>query len=142
MKDKFTNSTHSERALKRAKREEDERRAYAQHHHYKQQMTRAAETGVPQLLGKDKDGKDVYVEPPGGPGGVRGNMYGGGYGGYGNGAYGYNPYQQGPYANPNARFVRPSDGYSRSEGYGYGAGFGLSLLGGLTGALLLGGLLF
>lgn len=142
MKDKLTNSTHSERALKREQREEAERRAYAQHQHFRQQMTRAAETGIPQLLGKDKDGKDVYIEPPGGPGGVRGNAYGGGYGGYGNDAYGYNPYQQGPYTNPNARFMRPSMEYSRPYGYGYGGGYGLPLLGGLTGALLLGGLLW
>jgi hypothetical protein len=39
-----------------------------------------------------------------------------GYGGYNNG-YGVNPYgQQGPYADPNARFIRPGNPYNR--GYG------------------------
>jgi hypothetical protein len=137
MKDKLTHSTHEEREIRRRKREEDERRAYAQHQHFRQQMAKAAETGVPQLLGKDSDGKDVYIEPPGGPGGYGG--YGGG--GYGNGAYGYNPYSQGPYADPNAKFVRPPNPYARPYGYGYGGGYGLPLLG-LGGGLLLGGLLF
>jgi hypothetical protein len=101
------------------------------------QMAKAAETGVPQLLGKDSDGKDVYIEPPGGPGGY--DEFGGG--GYGGSAYGYNPYRQGPYADPNAKFVRPPNPYARPYGYGYGGGYGLPLLG-LGGGLLLGGLLF
>jgi len=93
-------------------------------------MSKAAETGVPQLLGKDKDGKDVYIEPPGAN-----------YPGYGAQAYGYNPYSQGPYANPNATFVRPPDPYQRPYGYGYGGGYGMPLMGLGTG-FLLGGLLF
>lgn len=139
VKDKLTNSTHEEREARRRQREEEERKAYEQHQHIRVQMAKAAETGVPQLLGKDSDGKDVYIEPPGGPGGYDG--YGGGYGGYGGGAYGYNPYRQGPYADPNAKFVRPPNPYERPYGYGYGGGLGLPLLG-LGGGLLLGGLLF
>jgi hypothetical protein len=133
MKDKLTNSTHEEREKKRRQREEAEQKAYEQHQHFRIAMSKAAETGVPQFLGKDSNGKDVYIEPPDGTG------YSGG--GYGQGAYGYNPYAQGPYANPDARFVRPLDPYDRPYGYGYGGGFGLPLLG-LGGGLLLGGLLF
>jgi hypothetical protein len=141
-KDKITNSTHQEREERRRKREEEEREAYRQHLHFRSQMAKATETGVPQLLGKDREGKDVYIEPP---------SYGGGYGGYG-GGYGYNPYGYGggvgggarvggPYTDPNARFVRPQVPYDRPYGGGYGGGFGLPLLG-LGGGLLLGGLLF
>ena len=138
MKDKITNSTHQEREARRRQREEEERQAYAQHIHLRNQMSKAAETGTPQLLGKDREGRDVYVEPP---------AYGGGYGaygggGYGGGGYGYSPYVQGgPYADPNTRFVRPQAPYERPYGGGYGGGYGLPLLG-LGGGLLLGGLLF
>lgn len=147
VKDKLTSSTHEEREARRRQREEEERKAYAQHQYFRQQMSKAAETGVPQLLGKDRDGKDVYIEPPGGPGGYGdgygygGGGYGGGFQGYGGGSYGYNPYSQGPYADPNAKFVKPPNPYARPYGYGYGGGLGLPLLG-LGGGLLLGGLLF
>jgi hypothetical protein len=135
LKDKITNSTHEEREAKRKEREEEERRAYEQHQKFRAAMSTAAQTGVPQLLGKDREGKDVYIEPPYGPSG--------GYGGYSQGAYGYNPYSQGPYANPNARFVRPPDPYDRPYGYGYGGGLGIGApLLGLGGGLLLGSLLF
>jgi hypothetical protein len=138
MKDKITNSTHQEREARRRQREEEERQAYKQHLHVRELMARAAETGTPQLLGKDREGRDVYVEPP---------AYGGGYGGYSGGGYGggygYSPYVQGggPYADPNARFIRPQTPYARPYGGGYGGGYGLPLLG-LGGGLLLGGLLF
>jgi hypothetical protein len=148
-KDKITNSTHQEREERRRQREEEEREAYRQHLHFRSAMAKATETGVPQLLGKDRDGKDVYVEPPSYGGG-----YGGGFGGYSGGGYGYNPYGfgggvggsggvrgGGPYADPNARFVRPQVPYDRPYGGGYGGGYGLPLLG-LGGGLLLGGLLF
>jgi hypothetical protein len=130
MKDKLTHSTHQERETSRRKREEAERQAFRQHQHIRIQMSKAAETGVPQLLGKDKDGKDVYIEPPGAN-----------YSGYGAQSYGYNPYSQGPYANPNATFLRPPAPYQRPYGYGYGGGYGMPLMGMGTG-MLLGGLLF
>jgi hypothetical protein len=138
IKDRITHSTHEEREAQRAKeaeerkkyqehmREED-RKAYEAHLAFRQALSRAQETGQPQLLGKDKDGRDVYVEPPSGPSGP-----------YGRQGYGYNPYSSGPYTNPNARFVRPEEPYYRPYGYGTGLGLGAPLLGGL----LLGGLLF
>jgi hypothetical protein len=138
LKDKLTNSTHEEREAERRQRDEEERRLYEQHQKFRQAMSKAAQTGEPQFLGKDRQGKDVYVEPPYGPGA--------GYGRYGQGAYGYNPYAQGPYANtnPNARFVRPPGPYSRPFGYGYGGGMGIGAapLLGLGGGLMLGGLFF
>ncbi|EME40137.1 hypothetical protein DOTSEDRAFT_74839 [Dothistroma septosporum NZE10] len=143
LKDKVTGMTHEQREVERKRRAEEERRMYEQHLRMRQAMTKAMQTGQPQLLGKDRDGKDVYVEPP-----AQGGYYGGGYG---NG-YGYNPYQQPPgvYTTPNARYIRPQDPYAR-PGYGYGGGYGrggmgygapLALGGGLLGGLLLGDLLF
>ena len=125
MKDKLTGSTHEQRDAQRRQREAEERATYERHQKIRQAMARALETGQPQHIGKDKDGKDVYIEPPNGvqmPPNSRG----------------YNPYQQGPYANPNATFIRPSYPYSRPYGGGYGGGYGLPLAGGLMGGLLLG----
>ena len=138
MKDKLTSSTHTEREAQRRQREEEERRIYEQHQHFRQAMSRAAQTGEPQLLGRDRNGKEVYIEPPMAD-------YGGGMG-FGGGrtypgnAYGYNPYQSGVYANPNARFVRPQMPYARPMGYGYGGGYGMGMgapLLGLGGGLML-----
>jgi hypothetical protein len=167
MKDKITGTTHEEREAERARRAEEERKQYAAHQAYRQAMARAIETRQPQLIGKDRDGHDVYIEPP--PANYQGGGYGGGgYNrGYGGGAYGYNPYgpqgayaepqgayaePQGAYAepqapspaysNPNARFVRPNYPYQRPYGYGYGGGIGLPLTAGLLGGAVLGGLLF
>lgn len=128
-KDKVTGSTHEEREKERAQRAERERQAYEYHNRIRQAMAVAEQTGQPQLLGKDQDGKDVYVEPP---------NYRGGYGG---GGYGYNPYRGGVYTTPNARYIRPPDPYARPYGYGYGGGYGLPLGLGLGGGLLLGGAL-
>ena len=125
MKDKITGSTHEQREAQRRQREEEERQAYERHQMLRRAMIKAADTGEPQLVGKDKNGKDIYIEPPQG-----GNVPGD--------AYGYNPYRQGPYGNPNATYVRPSYGYSRPYGGGYGGGYGLPLAGGLMGGLLLG----
>ena len=143
MKDKLTGTTHEERERMRARQAEEEQRQYEFHTAFRQAMARAMETGQPQLLAKDKDGHDIYVEPPDGPDGSYG---------YAGNAYGYNPYAQGPYrntlsgspaySNPNARFIRPPNPYNRPGGYGYGGGYGLPLVGGLLGGALLGSLLF
>ncbi|KAL2073983.1 hypothetical protein VTL71DRAFT_7761 [Oculimacula yallundae] len=136
MKDKLTSSTHEEREVQRRQREEQERQAYQRHLHIRRQMSKAMETGQPQLLGKDRNGKDVYIEPPQMPSG---------YPGYQRGGYGYNPYNQGPYGpygGQNVRYMRPAYPYGRPYGGGYGGGFGLPLVGGLAGGALLGGLLF
>jgi len=161
MKDKMTGSTHVEREEKRRRREEEEREAYKQHLHVRQQMAKAAETGEPQVVGKDREGRDVFVEPP--YGGGYGDAYGGGGfgeggfgggvgrgpygGGFQGGGYGYSPFgyggmgRGGVYADPNARFIRPQGPYARPYGGGFGGGYGLPLLG-LGGGLALGGLLF
>lgn len=138
MKDKITSTTHEEREEKRRKRAEAERRAYLQHQHFRSCMAKAEETGEPQLLGKDKDEYEVYIEPSSsGLGGGMGMMSGGLMGGrYGNGAYGIDPYSQGIYANPNSRFVRPQSQYYRPYGYGYGGGgYGMPLAAGMGAGL-------
>ena len=143
LKDKITASTHEERVRVRQRRAQEEQEAYARYQRIRTAMIQAAQTGQPQLLGKNADGQDVYIEPP------RTDPYGnyayaGSYGG--GGPYqAYNPYAQGPYANPNNRFVaypRPNYAYGRPYGYGYGGGMGMPLMGGLLGGMMLGGLMF
>ena len=129
LKDKVTGSTHAEREARRAREAAEEEEAYKLHLAYREAMNRAVQTGEPQFLGKDRQGKDVYIEPPNGPAAPPG-------------AYGYNPYANGPYTNPNARFIRPDYPYNRPYGSGYGGGYGLPLAGGLLGGALLGSLLF
>jgi hypothetical protein len=156
MKDKLTASTHEERERAREQRARDEQAAYERHQHIRACMAKAIETGQPQLLGKDKSGKDVYIEPPPqgmgygmgrgmgmGMGGMGGGGYamGGGYPGqmgYGGGGYGWGA---GPYGQ-NSMILRPQMGYGRPYGGGYGGGMGLPLIGGLAGGALLGGMLF
>jgi hypothetical protein len=129
-KDKVTGMTKEEREQERRQRAERERQIYEQHQRVRRGMAEAARTGQPQFVGKDGDGKDIYVEPPAPPTGPYG---------YGNG-YGYNPYRSGVYTTPNARYIRPPNPYSRPYGGGYGGGYGLPLAigGGLLGGLLLG----
>lgn len=127
MKDRMTGTTHEQREAQRRQREQEERATYERHQMIRLAMQKAAETGQPQKIGKDKNGKDVFIEPPNGvdmPQGARG----------------YNPYSQGPYSygNSNATYIRPNYGYSRPYGGGYGGGYGLPLAGGLMGGLLLG----
>jgi hypothetical protein len=152
LKDKVTGKTHEQRVEERRQRAIEEQRQYEAHQAFRKAMAQAMETGEPQLVGKDKDGRNIYIEPP---------NAGPGYGGYGGNAYAYNPGREGPfagggaYADPNARFIRPNYPYERpygggygypyGRGYGYGyggGGFGLPLATGLLGGALLGGLLF
>jgi len=131
MKDKLTGMTHEEREAERARQAEEDRQYYEMHARYRAALQRAQMSGQPQWFAKDRDGRDIYIEPPSGPG------YG--YGGYGRNGIGYNPYTSGPYATPNARFIRPNYAYGRP---GYGGGLALPVAGGLLGGALLGGLLF
>lgn len=135
MKDKLTASTHEQRQAERRHREEQERRAYQQHMKMRQAMIRALETGQPQFLGKDQQGRDVYLEPQARPRGA-----------YANGGYGYSPFGQGMYASPSARYMRPMGPYGRPYGYGYGGGLGgglgAPLAAGMLGGAVLGGVLF
>lgn len=136
LKDKLTGMTHEEREQERKRRAAEEQRMYEQHQRLRQAMSKAAQTGQPQLLGKDKDGKDVYVEPP--------QYNGGGYQSFPGNAYGYSPYGSGMYSTPNARYLRPPGPYQRPYGSGYGGGYGMPLAvgGGLLGGMLLGDMLF
>jgi hypothetical protein len=129
LKDKITGQTHEEREQHRLRRAEQERQAYLVHMRARQALIKALETGQPQFLCKDGQGRDVYIEPPSGPYAPRG-------------AYGYNPYARGPYANPNVRIMRPAGPYDRRYGYGYGGGAGLPIAAGLLGGTMLGAALF
>lgn len=148
LKEKVTGQTKEERAKQKALRDQQEKEYYEAHVKFRQAMQQAQMTGQPVWFARDPQGHDVYVEPPN-------MMYGQNYG---NNAYGYNPYQSGPYASPNARFIRPANpyagrpyggayggGYGGYGGYGrpgYGGGMGMPIAGGLLGGMLLGGLLF
>ncbi|KAH6643843.1 hypothetical protein C7974DRAFT_429838 [Boeremia exigua] len=129
LKDKVTGSTHTEREQQRVRRAAQEQQAYQTHLRARQALIRAMETGEPQFLCKDAQGRDVYVTAPSGyaP----------------RGAYGYNPYGT-PYGgyNPNVRYMRPRTPYGRPYGYGYGGGAGLPIAAGFMGGALLGGALF
>jgi hypothetical protein len=167
LKDKLTGKTKEERQQERAQRAEQERQYYEAHQKFRLAMDKAMQTGQPVFFAKDKDGKDVYVEPPGGPGGRGGPAaYSGEYGIRPDGTRMINPYANGngPYADPNARFIRPQQPYARPMGYGYGGGgggfgygggygryggnygggmgYGMPMMGGLMGGMMLGGLLF
>lgn len=144
MKDRWTATTHEERERARQLRAQEEQEAYRRYTDIRSAMTRAVQTGQPQLLGKNAEGQDIYIEPPStDPYGD--HVYPGPYGA-GDGPYqAYNPYTQGPYANPNNRFVaypRPNYPYGRPYGYGYGGGMGVPLMGGLLGGMMLGGLMW
>ncbi|TKY90331.1 hypothetical protein EX895_000329 [Sporisorium graminicola] len=129
LKDKLTNTTHAEREAKRQAQREAEQRAYQQHQAIRQALMTATRTGQPQLVGRDKQGREIFAQPP--PPGA-----------YGYGAtLGYGPYQtlDGPYG-AYGPYGRPMGPYSRP--YGGGMGMGMPILGGLAGGMLLGGLLF
>ena len=129
LKDSITSSTHEERERSRQQRAQEEERAYALHLAYRRALTRAMQTGEPQLLGRDGDGKDVYVQPPDGPYGMQG-------------VGGYNPYARGPYGPSRGGFLQPGMAYGgRPYGYGYGGGLGFPLMGGMMGGAMLGGML-
>ncbi|PWY97804.1 hypothetical protein BCV70DRAFT_202557 [Testicularia cyperi] len=122
LKDKMTNTTHAEREAKRAAQKEAERRAWEQHQQLRQALNRATQTGQPQLIGRDAQGREIFAQPP--PPGA----FGGGA------TLGYSPYQtvNGPYG-AYGPYSRPIGPYRRPYG-----GMAAPLLGGM----LLGGLLF
>ena len=146
MKDKLTGSTHEERQQERARREQKEREMYQRHLAIRQAMNKALQTGKPQLIGRDKDGQDVWLEPPQYSGSSR---YPGGYG--------YNPYRGGGVLGgpmgggvygggmfaPPGMYRRPGMAYGRPYGRGYGGGYGMPMAmgGGLLGGMMLGGAL-
>ena len=145
MKDKLTGSTHEEREQERARRDQRERELYQRHLAIRQAMTKALQTGEPQLIGRDRDGKDVWLEPPqysgsrSYPGGYGYNPYRG-VGGLG-GPMGGGMYGGGGMFAPPGMYRRPGMAYGRPYGRGYGGGYGMpmALGGGLLGGMMLGG---
>lgn len=142
MKDRLTNSTHQEREKDREARAKEEQEMYKAHLAFRRALSKALETGQPQFVGKDREGRDVYIEPPQGMMMSSNGMVIPQGGRVPAGARAYNPYSQGPYGNPNSRFLRPQQPYARGPGYGYGGGYGFPLMGGMLGGAMLGGLLF
>lgn len=64
MKDKMTGTTHEERSAERSRRQQREQDLYKQHELFRRGLAAAIQTNRPQLLGRDDDGMDVYLEPP------------------------------------------------------------------------------
>ncbi|ORY70967.1 uncharacterized protein BCR38DRAFT_331317 [Pseudomassariella vexata] len=154
LKDKLTGSTHEQRLAARQQREKQERDLYRQHLLFRTGLQKAIQTGQPQLLGKDDNGSDVYLEPPGSryPGvksvrRINSQMQEVFYG-------------EGAAVPVGARHIRP-DGfydvglmhgrsvgrpyqtYQRPYGNGYGGGIGMfPVAAPLIGGMMLGGLLF
>lgn len=138
LKNKMTGTTHEQREKERQKRAQAEKEAYQRHMAIRKAMVKAVETGQPQLIGRDRDGQEVYVQPP--PQ-YSNSAYGGGLGGRSM----FNPYSSGMYSAPSDRYARPVGPYGRPRGYGYGGGYGmplgLGLGGGLLGGVLIGDML-
>ena len=115
MKNVLTDTTHGQRKARRWQREDEKHRACAAHQRFHAAMAKAEQTNEPQLLGKDFERGDIYIEPPYEveSGFARSPSYS-------DSAYKYNPLMQGLCGNPNARSIRPTQPYSRPLGYGYG----------------------
>ncbi|KAK0652679.1 hypothetical protein B0T16DRAFT_320693 [Cercophora newfieldiana] len=153
LKDKITGTTHEQREAERRRREEEEREAYQQHTAFRRAMIDSTRTGRPQLLGKDRNGQDIYLEPTGR-----------GYPGVDN-IHRLSPYlsevsyrpdrRPGPpgrYLRPEfdmyggeqgyggGNWNRPNTAYRRPVGIGYGGGMGFPLFAPLMGGVLLGSL--
>ncbi|CCC14445.1 unnamed protein product [Sordaria macrospora k-hell] len=117
LKDKLTGTTHNERVEARAAREKAEREALQQHLLLRRAMQKAMETSRPQLLGKDDNGVDLYLEPPG-------HMF--------PGVAGVKPltpwlsevYYERDRTNGGVRQPGPPGRYLRPEGSMYGFGYG------------------
>lgn len=94
-------------------------------------MVRATQTGQPQLVGKDRQGREIFAQPP--PPNTP----------YAGAQIGYGPYQTAPtYPYESGAYPAPYGAYNRRPGTGYGGGMGLPIMGGLAGGMLLRGLLF
>ncbi|KAK4139977.1 uncharacterized protein C8A04DRAFT_32474, partial [Dichotomopilus funicola] len=65
LKDRLTNTTHAQRAATRARRAAAERDLYTQHRVLRKALLDAAESGQPQPLGRDEQGRELFLEPPG-----------------------------------------------------------------------------
>ncbi|KAH6627256.1 hypothetical protein B0J18DRAFT_478284 [Chaetomium sp. MPI-SDFR-AT-0129] len=65
LKDRLTNTTHAQRAATRARRAAAERDLYTQHRVLRKALLDAVESGQPQPLGRDEQGRELFLEPPG-----------------------------------------------------------------------------
>ena len=134
MKDKLTGTTHEQREEQRRRRYEAEQKAMDKHLQLRAAVRQATITGQPVFLGKDTQGKDVYVQPPG-------RNPPPGFGGYNYPSNGRDPFgSTGMVETPTARFIRPSMPYGRPMGGAYGGGYGFPMMmgGGAFGAMMVG----
>jgi len=163
-KDKITGTTHEQREAERRRRGEEEQEAYQQHMAFRKAMNDAARTGRPQLLGKDRNGQDIYLEPVGRgyPGvdniyrlspylsevhynssrrpGPPGRYLRPGFDMYGGGLGGQGYGGLGGQGHGGGNWNRPNTAYRRPAGIGYGGGMGFPLFAPLMGGVLLGSL--
>ncbi|KAK4121197.1 hypothetical protein N657DRAFT_623385 [Parathielavia appendiculata] len=170
LKDHLTGTTHEQRAADRARRAEAERELYRQHRVMRQAMLEAMRTGRPQPLGRDENGTQLFLEPPGHtfPGVARVRrlspylsevVYESDDGSADGRSSSSRPGPPGRYLRPEGdmygmgygaygcgrfaggRWDRPGDPYRRVEGRGYGGGLGFPLMMPLVGGMMLGGMM-
>lgn len=115
MNNLLTDTTHEQCEARRRQHQDEEHQACPAHQRFYAAIAKAAQTDEPQLLGRDFEGRNIYIEPPYEveSGFARSPSYS-------DSAYKYNLLMQGLYGNPNARSIRPTQLYSRPLGYGYG----------------------
>ncbi|KAK4104412.1 hypothetical protein N658DRAFT_513314 [Parathielavia hyrcaniae] len=126
LKDHLTGSTHEQRAADRERRAEAEKELYRQHRMLRQAMITAMRTGRPQSFGRDSNGTELFLEPPGHtfPGVARVKRL--------------SPYfSEVVYEGHGGRYGRPMAPYGRVVGRGYGGGLGypmmMPMMGGMMG---------
>jgi len=122
LKDKLTGTTHAQRVEERTRRDRAEQEMYAQHLAFRNAFSEAMMSGRPQLLGKDTQGRNVYIEPLAGSGFSHGHR---GYPGV-TGIKRLSPwlseveYRSGMRPGPEGRYIRP--GEDMYGGYSVGGG--------------------
>ncbi|RKF72658.1 putative ww rsp5 wwp protein [Golovinomyces cichoracearum] len=150
LKDAILNSTHDERIKARKDRERMEIELYRQHQHIRAKMSEAIQTGKPQLIGKDSEGKDVWIDTPKTYNSNMGGNYSSLLGASltmsgrefcGRNKHVFNPYGSGLSYGSDSRYARPQAPYQRPIGIRYGGGMGLPLGVGIAGGMI-GGLMF
>lgn len=120
-KDRMTGTSHEQRQQQRDMQLVEDQKAYQLHLKIRRAMVEAAKTGKPQYIGKDSDGKEVYVDPleqpDGSPGGSQIHA-----------------------DSATVRYIRPRQPYNRPNGIGFGGGYGLPLAmgsGGIAGGVII-----
>jgi hypothetical protein len=169
LEDKFKNK-QLERQARRDRERQQEDEAHAAYKHFRKTLEEAVRSGRPAIMGIDKQGREVYLQPPGAvyhgvsgyhnvsegltevlysPGGGPGIGAPGSRFVKADGVYGYAGGGGGGGAFPGTLgygtvggYGRPPYPYARPLGRGYGGGFGLPLMMPLMGGFMLGSMMF